>query len=195
MIAEETGKLADIWWLFLLRGIVLSLFGVLLLTAPAATLSSLVLFLGVYWFIHGIFSLISIFAGRSSLHWGLLLLDGMIGILAGVFVLNHPLFAAFLIPTTLVAALAVFGLFMGAINLFQGIKGDGAGAVVLGVINILFALFLLSHPAMVAMFASFLPITIGIVGIIGGVSLIVKAFGIRGSGNGPVAHIDGEKSV
>lgn len=179
MVGVETGKLGDVWWLFLLRGIVLSLFGVLLLTAPGATLSSLVVFLGVYWFIHGVFSLISIFAGRSSLHWGLLLLDGMIGILAGVFVLNHPLFTAFLIPTTLVALLAVFGFLMGAINLLQGLKGDGAGAFVLGVVNVLFAVFLLSHPAMVAMFASFLPITTGILGVIAGVSLIAKAFSLR----------------
>ncbi len=179
MVGTETGNLSDIWWLVLLRGIVLSLFGVLLLTAPGATLSSLVIFIGIYWFIHGIFSLVGIFVGRSSLHWGLLLLDGMIGILAGVFVLNHPLFTAFLIPTTLVIVLAVFGLLMGTINLLQGIKGDGAGAVVLGIINVLFALFLLSHPAMVAMFASFLPITIGILGIVGGVSLLVKAFSLR----------------
>ena len=181
MAEETTGKLCDIWWLVLLRGIVLSLFGLLLVAAPGATLSSLVLFIGIYWFIHGIFSLISIFTGRSSLHWGWLLLDGMIGILAGVFVLNHPLFTAFLIPTTLVIILAFFGFAMGFINLLQGIKGDGAGAVILGVINVFFAIFLLSHPAMVAMFASFLPITIGILGIIGGVWLIIKALGIRGS--------------
>lgn len=181
MAEETTGKLCDIWWLVLLRGIVLSLFGLLLVAAPGATLSSLVLFIGIYWFIHGIFSLISIFTGRSSLHWGWLLLDGIIGILAGVFVLNHPLFTAFLIPTTLVIILAVFGFVMGFINLLQGIKGDGAGAVILGVINVFFAIFLLSHPAMVAMFASFLPITIGILGIIGGVWLIIKALGIRGS--------------
>ena len=181
MAEETTGKLCDIWWLVLLRGIVLSLFGLLLVAAPGATLSSLVLFIGIYWFIHGIFSLISIFTGRSSLHWGWLLLDGMIGILAGVFVLNHPLFTAFLIPTTLVVILAVFGFVMGFINLLQGIKGDGAGAVILGVINVFFAIFLLSHPAMVAMFASFLPITIGILGIIGGVWLIIKALSIRGS--------------
>ncbi|UZJ37822.1 HdeD family acid-resistance protein [Prosthecochloris sp. SCSIO W1103] len=175
----QTGKPSEIWWLVLLRGIVLSLFGLLLVTATGATLSTLVLFLGIYWFIHGIFSLVSIFTGRSSLHWGLLLLDGLIGIFAGVFVLNHPLFTAFLIPTTLVIMLVVFGFIMGSINLLQGIKGDGAGAIILGIINVLFALFLLSHPALVAMFASFLPITIGVLAIIGGVALLFNAFSMR----------------
>ncbi len=184
MDATETGKMSEVWWLVLLRGIVLGLFGLLLVAIPGATLSSLVLFIGIYWFIHGIFSLVSIFVGRSSLHWGWLLLDGIIGILAGIFVLSHPLFTAFLLPTTLVMILVVFGLVMGTINLLQGIKGDGAGAVVLGVINVFFAVFLLVHPAMVAMFAAFLPITIGILCIIGGVWLIVKSFSIRGSING-----------
>src|SRR5680860_1914327 len=39
---------SDIWWIFLLEGIAAIIFGILLLTAPAATLVALSVFLGLY---------------------------------------------------------------------------------------------------------------------------------------------------
>ena len=38
---------SDVWWVFLLEGIAAIIFGVLLLTAPAASLVALVIFLGL----------------------------------------------------------------------------------------------------------------------------------------------------
>ncbi len=181
---SHTENTSAAWWLILFRGIILLLFGVFLITVPGLVLSSLVLFFGLYWFAHGVFSLIGLFAKRASAHRGLLLLDAVIGILAGIFVLSHPLFTAFLIPTAIVAILAILGISMGSINLFQGIKGGGAGITILGIINIFFGVFLLLHPALVAMFASFLPITAGILGIIGGIALVVNALSVRAAARG-----------
>ena len=39
---------SNIWWIFLLEGIAALIFGGLLLTAPAATLLALAIFLGFY---------------------------------------------------------------------------------------------------------------------------------------------------
>lgn len=178
MSNEVREGLAKIWWLVLLRGILVLLLGVLLVTAPGLALAALVLFLGAYWFVHGIFSIIGIFVGASGTHWGWLLLEGIIGILAGIFVLNHPLLSAILIPTTLVIVLGIQGLIMGIINLVQGFKGDGARAVILGIINILFGIILLGRPLVAA---SLLPIIIGVFGIAGGIVLIVLSFRIRGA--------------
>jgi len=168
--------ISKIWWLVLLRGILVLLFGLFLVTAPGLALAALVLFLGAYWFVHGIFSIIGIFVGASGIHWGWLLLDGIIGILAGIFVVNHPLLSAILIPTTLVIVLAIQGIIMGVINLVQGFKGDGARAVILGIINILFGIILLGRPLVAA---SVVPIIIGVFAIAGGIVLIILAFRIR----------------
>ena len=170
--------LAKIWWLVLLRGILVLLLGLLLVTAPGSTLAALALFVGAYWFVHGIFSIIGIFLGASGIHWGWSLLEGIIGILAGLFVVNHPLFSGMLVPTTLVIVLAIQGIIMGIINLVQGFKGDGARAVILGIINILFGIILLGRPLMAAYL---LPILFGIFAIAGGIVLIVLSLRIRGA--------------
>ena len=49
------------WWLVLVEGIVVALLGLLLLVAPGASLFFLVLLLGIYLFIAGIFRIIGIF--------------------------------------------------------------------------------------------------------------------------------------
>jgi uncharacterized membrane protein HdeD (DUF308 family) len=150
------------------------LLGLFFVTSPDSTLATLSLFLGAYWFVQGIVSITGIFVRASGIHWGWLLLDGIIGILAGIFVMNHRMF----IPTTLVIVLAIQALMMGIINLVQGFKGDGARAVILGSINILFGIILLGHPLVAA---PLLPITFGIFAIAGGIVLIALTLRIRGA--------------
>src|SRR5918997_6808141 len=84
------------WWLVLLEGVFAAIFGILLLIAPGATLIFLVQVLGVYLFIEGILRLVSIFLDSSL--WGLKLGIGILGIFAGIVVLNHPLLSAIAIP-------------------------------------------------------------------------------------------------
>jgi hypothetical protein len=62
------------WWLVLLQGVAAVLIGLLLVTQPGATLFTLVIFLGVYWLVGGIFDLVGIFLDRTN--WGLKLLSG-----------------------------------------------------------------------------------------------------------------------
>src|SRR5215813_11533415 len=99
---------SDIWWVFLLEGIAALLFGFLLITQPAATLVALVVFLGFYWLITGVLELVRVFVDRSvPWYWSLLI--GILGIVAGIIVLNHPMFAALLLPTTIVLYLGIIG--------------------------------------------------------------------------------------
>jgi uncharacterized membrane protein HdeD (DUF308 family) len=91
------------WWVFLLEGIAAILFGLLLLTAPAATIVAITVFLGFYWLFTGVLELVRMFVDRS-VPWIWSLLIGILGIVAGILVLNHPLVAAVLLPATLVPA-------------------------------------------------------------------------------------------
>src|SRR5215471_10222119 len=103
------------WWLILLQGIALLIIGLLLFTETAITLFMLVMFLGIYWLIGGIFDLVGVIVDRTQ--WGWRLFAGVIGVLAGLAVVRHPLWATIMIPAMLAWGLGAVG------------SGSGGGAV------------------------------------------------------------------
>jgi len=171
---EQTQQ-SDIWWVFLLQGIAAIVLGLLLLTAPGATLLVLVTLLGVYWLVMGVLSLVRVFADRS-VPWIWSLLIAIVGILAGLAVLKHPLAAALFVPASLVVIIGVLGLVMGALDIIGGFTGGGIGSFILGVISVLIGLLLLSSPVASGLAV---PIVFAIILLIEGVALIVWAFRVR----------------
>jgi uncharacterized membrane protein HdeD (DUF308 family) len=117
---------SSIWWVFLLQGLAGIVLGLMLLTEPGATMVALTTLLGFYWLIVGVLALVQVFVDRST-PWMWSLLSGIVGILAGLFVLRHPLIAALTVPTILVVILGVQGLVMGVIEIIGGFQGGGAG--------------------------------------------------------------------
>jgi|SRR5262245_8681108 uncharacterized membrane protein HdeD (DUF308 family) len=166
---------SNIWWLFLLQGIAAIILGLMLLTAPGATLVLIVTFLGFYWLIEGILALVHMFVDRS-VPWIWSLLTGLVGIAAGVLVVKHPLLAAITVPTLLVIILGVQGLVMGAFEIIGGFSGGGIGSFILGVINVLIGLLLLASPASAALAV---PFVFGVILLIEGAGLIYWAFRVR----------------
>jgi uncharacterized membrane protein HdeD (DUF308 family) len=162
------------WWLVLVEGIVAALLGFLLLIAPGATLLFLVQVLGFYLFIAGILRLIGIFL--DSTLWGLKLVGGVLGIIAGVLVLRHPLWSGALVPTVLVFYIGFLSIFQGGIAIFLAFQGGGWGAGVLGVLGILFGLILVFNPIIGV---ATLPFVLGIFMLVGGVVAVVQAFRMR----------------
>jgi len=120
---------SNIWWVFLLQGIAAILLGLMLLTDPGATLLALITFLGFYWLITGVLALVRVFVDRS-VPWLWSLLIGIIGVLAGIFVLNHPLLAALSVPTVLVIILGVEGLVFELVDVGHGVDDLHAFATV-----------------------------------------------------------------
>ena len=60
------------WWIYLLEGIGAILIGFLLLTAPAATVVAITIFLGFYWLFVGVLELVRMFVDRSvPWYWSL----------------------------------------------------------------------------------------------------------------------------
>jgi uncharacterized membrane protein HdeD (DUF308 family) len=168
-------KPSSIWWVFLLQGIAGILLGFMLLTNPKGTLVALVTFLGFYWLITGVLALVQVFVDRS-VPWIWSLLSGLLGIVAGVLVLRHPLLAALTVPTVLVIILGVEGLFMGAFEIIKGFQGAGAGSFILGAINLLVGVLLLSSPMAAALAV---PLVFGILLLVQGVALIIWALRVR----------------
>src|SRR5215469_16393579 len=76
------------WWLLLLQGIALVIIGILLWLETGITLFTLVLFTGIYWLIGGIFDLVRVFTDRTG--WGWRLVAAIVGVVAGIVVIRHP---------------------------------------------------------------------------------------------------------
>jgi uncharacterized membrane protein HdeD (DUF308 family) len=162
------------WWLVLLQGIAGVIIGLLLLTYPAKTTVFLVQFLGIYWFVSGIFGIISLFIDSS--HWGWKLFAGLLGIFAGILILQHPLWSTVLVPTTLVIILGIQGLIIGVVNLIHAFRGGGWGIGILGVLSIGFGLVLLAN---IFVSALVLPYVAGALGVVGGIIAIFYSFKLK----------------
>jgi uncharacterized membrane protein HdeD (DUF308 family) len=166
---------SSIWWVFLLQGVAGILLGLMLITDPGATLVVLVTFLGFYWLFTGVMALVRVFVDRS-VPWIWSLLVGIVGILAGLLVLRHPLFAALTVPAMIVIILGVEGLIMGVLDIIGGFTGGGIGSFFLGVVNFVIGLLLLGSPLVAALAV---PLVFGVILLIQGIGLIVLAFRAR----------------
>jgi uncharacterized membrane protein HdeD (DUF308 family) len=174
-MAAVTAEQSEVWWVFLLEGIAAIIFGILLITSPAATVVAFVIFLGFYWLFVGVLELVRVFVDRSvPWYWSLLI--GVVGIIAGLIVLRHPLFAAIVLPTAIVVWLGVLGLVIGVFAIIGGFTGGGIGSFIFGVINFIIGLILLGSP-MVAALA--VPLVFGILLLIEGVALLFWAFRVK----------------
>jgi uncharacterized membrane protein HdeD (DUF308 family) len=164
------------WWIVLVEGIFALIIGIFLIAEPAITSVFLVTVLGFYWLIRGIFFIIQIFVGGSGVHWGWLLFGGILGILAGMVVLRHPLYATVLVGTVLVIIVGVEGLIMGLIGLFQAFRGAGWGAGIMGALSVIISIILLANVYAVTFY---LPYVIAGFLIVGGIAAIVFSFSMR----------------
>jgi uncharacterized membrane protein HdeD (DUF308 family) len=172
--ALERGRAGFPWWLVLIEGIALVILGIMWFASPGMTTLIAVTFLGVYWLVAGIFEIIGIFMDRSM--WGWKLFIGILGILAGIAVMRHPLWSSALVGATLVIMLGIQGLIIGGVRIYQAFKGAGWGLGILGAVSILFGILLLAN-VWIAAFT--LPWVLGALALVGGISAIVMAFRLK----------------
>jgi uncharacterized membrane protein HdeD (DUF308 family) len=166
---------SEIWWIFLLQGIAGVILGLMLITAPGATLLAILTFLGFYWLITGILAVVRVFVDRS-IPWAWSIFSGFIGVVAGLLVLRHPLVAMVTVPTVLVIVLGVQALIMGVLEIIEGFKGGGIGSFILGLLNLVVGLLLLTSPVSAALMV---PLVFGVLLLIEGVAHIFWAFRVR----------------
>jgi len=167
----ETRKMP--WWLVLMSGILNLIVGILLLTNPGKTTIALVWTLGLFWLIQGIFTLVAMFEDHSA--WGWKLFMGIIGILAGIMVMRHPIASAVTIPMFLVLILGIQGLISGVISLILAFKGGGWGAGILGALSVIFGIILIMNYASLAAVVTLIWV-VAIFAVVGGIVQIIQAF-------------------
>ncbi|MEZ4515694.1 MAG: DUF4332 domain-containing protein [Chloroflexota bacterium] len=163
------------WWLILIQGIALIILGILFLTNPGSTALAVVTVLGIYWLISGILGIIGIFLNSHNWFWKLLM--GILGIVAGVLILQHPVTSTLVVGSALVLWLGLLGIMIGIVEIIRGITGEGWGELILGVVSIILGIILLANFWGVTLS---LPWTLGILSLIGGAVAIWHAFKARG---------------
>jgi uncharacterized membrane protein HdeD (DUF308 family) len=83
--------LAQHWWAVGLRGILGIIFGLICLLTPGIAVGAFVIVFAAYMFVDGVFAIISgIRAARSGEQWGLLILEGIVDLAAGILAIVWP---------------------------------------------------------------------------------------------------------
>lgn len=166
------------WWIFLLRGIFAVILGLLAIFMPLAGFAVLVLCLGAYMLVDGLFSAITAIRGKGALrHWGWLLTFGLLGVAAGILTFLNP----FATGTVLVYFVAAWAMIIGiaeivwAIRLRKEIKGEG-WYILSGILSIAFSLIAFIFPIAGAVM---LALVFGIYALIIGIILISLSFRLR----------------
>jgi uncharacterized membrane protein HdeD (DUF308 family) len=139
--------LARGWWLFVLRGIVGVLFGVLIFLFPGAGLALILAFLAAWLLIDGVASLVQAARGGpdpTGLHrsrtW--LGLDGVLSVLLALVVLLLPGISA----VALVVMVGVWAILVGGFRVVLGWRAGDWLLGLLGVLSVLVGLWLIAAP-------------------------------------------------
>jgi uncharacterized membrane protein HdeD (DUF308 family) len=169
-------SLAANWWALALRGLVAVLFGLSTFFLPGITLVTLVLLFGAYALVDGAFNVIAFFRVASH-HWALLV-EGAIGIMAGVLTFAWPAITA----VVLLYVIAFWAMVTGIFEIIAGIRLRKAAAhewllLLMGAFSVLFGLLILFAPGAGALA---IVLWIGAYALVFGVFLLTLAFRLRG---------------
>ena len=107
-IAADVTQARSSWGWYVALGILLILVGIYAIWAEGAATLVSVLALGIALLIAGVGQLVAAFMARGAGHLILLLLVGVLDIIVGLMLLEHPVAGA-LVVTLLLAALLLFG--------------------------------------------------------------------------------------
>jgi uncharacterized membrane protein HdeD (DUF308 family) len=175
-----TQSLAKNWWALALRGLAAVIFGILAFAWPGITLQALVLMFGVYALIDGIFDLVAAFRGENRRARWALILEGLLGIAAGVVAFVWPETAAVALLFVIAAWAIITGVLeiIAAVRLRREIDNEWLLGIA-GVLSILFGLALVLFPGAGLLTLVFL---IGGYAIVFGVLMIALGLRLRGHG-------------
>lgn len=169
------------WWVLVVRGLFGVVLGVFTFVRPFTTMHALVLLFGVYAIIDGIFAIgAAIRAAEQHTRWWPLVLEGIVGLAAGIGALVVPGVTALALVTLAGAWALVTGVLeiMTAIRLRRRIRHEWALGIA-GALSIVFGIAVLCFPVAGAVWFVLL---IGSYALVFGLLFIVLGIQMRAHG-------------
>ena len=175
---SPTRLASQYWWLLLIWGILVGIFGLCALFWPHITLLAMIFLFGVFALVNGVLGLAMAIQQRRLLpYWWAALAAGVISILFGIAVLVWPHVTALVILYLIAAWAIVTGIF----QLAEALGGAGHRSPVFlgiaGIASIILGVLLFSISPVVALLS--LVWVIGIYALVYAAMLIMRAFDYR----------------
>jgi len=166
------------WWLLALRGLFAILFGLAALVLPGLTLLALVLLFGAYAVVNGVMAVIVSLQERNVFpRWWLLLIEGLLGIIAGLLTFFWPAITALVLLYLIASWAIVTGIFqlVGAFSRRLPVAMEWTLGLT-GILSIVLGVLLAIRPG-----AGLLSLVwvIGVYALVIGVLFIIRAFQFR----------------
>jgi len=135
------------WWAWGLRGLIAIIFGIAALVVPGLTLSFLAIIFGAFLAADGLLAIIAAATRRQGQPWGMLLIEGVLGLAIGILMFLFPGSAilAFVYLTSAWALLTGILEIAAAFSLRREITGEWSLAVA-GILSIVFSGILVFAP-------------------------------------------------
>jgi len=170
--------LADSWWSVGLRGLLAIAFGLICLLVPPAAILALIILFSAYMLVDGVLAIASgIKAARNDERWGLLILEGLVSIAAGVIAFLWPAITA----VAFVILIGVWAIISGALMLTAAlalkIEHGRWWLALAGIASVIFGIVLLIAPVVGAVVLTW---WLGAYAIVFGAFLLVLAFQLHG---------------
>jgi uncharacterized membrane protein HdeD (DUF308 family) len=143
------GRLAENWWLLLLRGLAAIAFGVIAFLWPGITLVALTYLFGIYAIVDGVVAIWAAFnaQGDAGPRWWLGL-SGVVGIIAGIVAFAYTGITALV----LLVFIAVWAIIIGVLQLYAAIQlwkviDNDWWLILSGLLSIAFGAVLIAWPS------------------------------------------------
>jgi uncharacterized membrane protein HdeD (DUF308 family) len=175
----DVQTLAENWWAIALRGVAAIVFGILTLLLPAISLVALVWLFGAYAVVEGVFAIVAAVSRASGgrFAWALLL-EGLVGVAAGVVAFVWPEITALALLYVIAAWAIVTGVLeiVAAVRLRERITNEW-WLVLSGILSVVFGGLAVIFPGAGALA---IVMWIGAYAVVFGALLLALAFRLRG---------------
>ncbi|WP_308168994.1 HdeD family acid-resistance protein [Cellulomonas hominis] len=185
MAQDVDGRVAavlrSVWWLPVLRGLLMIVLGLLLLVEPLGTLVALVWVFGVFAVVDGAVVLMQALLARGRPGFGWLVAEGVVSIAFGVVIMLWPDVTALVLFYLLALWVLVLGVTAVVVAVTQYRARDlaWAGTLVFGLIAFLFGLLLAIKPQGTV---DVIVTVYGLFAFVAGVVMVVSGFATRSLG-------------
>lgn len=176
-VRAMSAVLARNWWVLAIRGGLGIAVGLLALVLPAATMLALVLLFAAYMLVDGVFAIMAaVRAAREHERWGLLVLEGVADIVAGVIAVVWPGITVLAFVLLVAAWAVVSGSLMLVAGYRLNIEHGRWWLLLAGALSVAYGALLVVAPMIGALVLTW---WFGAYALLFGVALLVLAFRLK----------------